>query len=259
MTETAIADLLLECGRSGGAGSRPRPFLIGHRGAPRLAPENTLRSFELALDEGADSFEFDVVALSDGSLAVAHSRKQAERALAGRGGRDRRVELEQVLELAARRLEGRPFLADLKSSGLEPVLAETLRAYGLASQVLVCSLDRSSLRRLRSLAPEIPRSLSYPADRGQLSERRGFAAAVPAALRLMRELLPHRIGHWLDRTEASAVTLHHGVVSVEVVRACHARGVAVIAWTVNDESVASRLKAVGIDAIITDDPRLPVR
>ena len=62
------ADALISLERRDG-----RPLRIGHRGAPALAPENTLRSFRAAVEVGVDLVEFDVIALDDGELVVAHS------------------------------------------------------------------------------------------------------------------------------------------------------------------------------------------
>jgi len=54
----------------------------------------------------------------------------------------------------------------------------------------------------------------------------------------------------------SALTLIYPAVTAEIVEACHERGVAVWAWTVNDAEIAARMGAMGVDAIITDDPRI---
>ncbi len=245
-----------------------RPLLIGHRGLPALAPENTLRSLELALDHGADSFEVDVVALADGALVAGHSLDLAELCHgAARGPAAQHTlsdlcrldpelaTLEEVLELASTRLKGLPFLIDIKSAGSEQALVDAVRRQGLEGQALLCSLERAELVRLRELAPEIVRSLSYPADRRRVSERRAFAPVVPLALRGLRALLPHRLGSWLDETGATAVTFQHGVINRTLVQACHARGVAVLAWTVDDVGIGQRLFRAEIDAIITNDPR----
>lgn len=245
-----------------------RPLLIGHRGLPGLAPENTLRSFELALEHGADGFEVDIVALADGTLVAGHSLDLAElchgaarghvgtRTLADLRRLDAELPtLEQVLELARGRLGSGPLLIDLKSRGLEPDLIAAVRRHGLEKRTLLCSLDRPQLARLRELAPEIARSVSYPADRRRLSERGALAPFVPLALRGMRLLLNRRISGWFDQTSAVATTLHHGVIGAELVRSCHARGIAVIAWTVDDAKIRRRLIEAGADAIITNDPR----
>jgi len=247
--------------------ARP-PLVIGHRGLPLLAPENTLRSFDLALEHGADGVEVDVVALVDGTLVAGHSldltelcHGAAQGDAGARGlGELRRLDaglatLEQVLELARARLTSGLLLIDLKSSGQERALVEALRRHGLQERTLLCSLERSQLARLRELAPEIARSLSYPADRRRLSERRTIAPLVPLALHGLRLILRRRIRAWLEQTGAAAVTLHHGVIDADLVRSCHEWGIAVFAWTVDDADVWQMVVEAGADAIITNDPR----
>jgi glycerophosphoryl diester phosphodiesterase len=245
-----------------------RPLLIGHRGLPALAPENTLRSFELALENGADGFEVDIVALADGTLVAGHSLELSvlchDDARGRTGARTldelRRLgaeaaTLDQVLELARARLGAGPLLIDLKSSGQEPAVIAAIRRHGLEQRTLLCSLERKQLVHLAALAPEIARSVSYPADRQRLSERRAVKPLVPLALRGMRLLLRRRVDRWLERTGAVATTLHYGVIDTALVRNCHARGIAVIAWTVDDAETRQRLAEAGADAIITNDPR----
>jgi len=160
-----------------------------------------------------------------------------------------------VLELAQARLTSGPLLIDLKSEGCKRVLVDAVRKHELHGRALLCSLERSQLAYLRELAPEIARSVSFPADRRRLSERRALAPLVPIALQGLRLLLQHRIGVWLERSRAAAVTLHYDVIDADLVRGCHERGVAVIAWTVDDTDVRRRVIKAGIDAIITNDPR----
>jgi len=52
--------------------ARPRPLVIGHRGASADAPENTIAAFELALEQGADGIELDVHLTADGQPVVIH-------------------------------------------------------------------------------------------------------------------------------------------------------------------------------------------
>jgi glycerophosphoryl diester phosphodiesterase len=49
-----------------------RPFVVGHRGAPSFRPEHTRASYELAIDQGVDLIEPDVVLSRDGALVVRH-------------------------------------------------------------------------------------------------------------------------------------------------------------------------------------------
>src|SRR5215212_5464634 len=49
-----------------------RPLTVGHRGASALAPENTLRAFQVAIEHGLDMAELDVHLSRDGQLMVIH-------------------------------------------------------------------------------------------------------------------------------------------------------------------------------------------
>ena len=53
---------------------------------------------------------------------------------------------------------------------------------------------------------------------------------------------------------ANALSLHHSLCSRAVVRAAHALGAPVLAWTANDPATVRRLDALGVDAIVSDDP-----
>ncbi len=53
----------------------PHPLVIAHRGVPGLRLEHTQPSYDLAIDEGADYIEPDVVASSDGHLVVRHENE----------------------------------------------------------------------------------------------------------------------------------------------------------------------------------------
>jgi len=53
----------------------PRPLIIGHRGASGLRPEHTLAAYELAIDQGADYIEPDIVATKDGVLVARHENE----------------------------------------------------------------------------------------------------------------------------------------------------------------------------------------
>ena len=75
-------------------------------------------------------------------------------------------------------------------------------------------------------------------------------------LTALRHLLPFRIARLIEEVGASAVTLKHEVVSLRVVERCHELGIAVLVWTVNDSARLRRLDALGVDGVISDDPRL---
>ena len=246
-----------------------RPLRIGHRGAAALAPENTLRGFERAIAEGVDVVEFDVLALADGTLALAHSDDLAEvthGAAAGRVGRAtladlRRVApelptLDEALAFLAERARGVGLHVDLKRAGDEDAVVAALRRHDVVARTLVSSFFPRSLRAVGALEPALRLSLSYPLDRHGVSRWRPLAPALLGAAIAMRQALPRRIGPLLDAAGATVATLHYLVVSRAVVERCHARGAAVFVWTVDDRRLLRRLVAAGADGIITNDPRI---
>ena len=219
-----------------------RALRVGHRGAAALAPENTLASFEAALGHGVDAIEFDVVGGRD-RLEVAHDR-----------GRHDAPSLDEALEFL--RQHDVAAHVDLKTVGGEEALVAAIRRHDLVDRCVVSSFRSRSLRALASLEPGLARAFTYPEDRLGISRRRPFSLIVRGSLVAMRQLLPRRIAAMVERAEASAATLHHALITPAALAACHSRGLAVWAWTVNDPVIAARLEEWGADAIISDDPRI---
>jgi glycerophosphoryl diester phosphodiesterase len=240
---------------------------IGHKGAAALAPENTLRSIERALEVGVDMVEIDVLSLADGTLILAHSDDLLEitrGAVVGRVGRESLAELravapelptlDEALALLARTDAG--VQLDVKAPGYERPLVEAVRRHALVERALVSSCSPAVLRLAGRLDPALRRGLTYPFDRRGVSGRRVLRPAVWTVLRTLRAALPRRIVGLLRRADASVATLHYGVVSRAAVRSCHDAGATVLAWTVDDPVLYTRLARLGVDGVITNDPRI---
>lgn len=221
-----------------------RVLRIGHRGAPALAPGNTLRSFAAALDHGMDMVELDVLALRDGRLAVAHDRPAP--------GTEALL-LDDALDFLAAR--GALVQIDLKLRDPAGVV-EAVRRHGLVELAFVSGSDAAALRRVRALEPALRTSFSYPEDRLGLTKRGGLRVLTAPGLALMQSVLPRRIGGMLARAGATAATLNQAVVTAAVVERCTALGAPVLAWTVDDPALCTRLEALGVAGIITNDPRV---
>ena len=221
-----------------------RVLRIGHRGAAALAPENTLESIQAAIDHGVDLVEIDVVE-ERGRLRLAHDASSLTRASPS---------LEEALELLA--LRGTGVLLDLKSKGVEGSAVSLLRARGLVDRSVVASFHAESLRAVKEIDSTVTTGFSYPFDRAGLSRRAAFQPLIRGGLAGMRRVLPARIGRMLTRTRADAAVLHWELVSPVLVQRCHARGAAVLAWTVEDETALARALGAGVDGVIANDPRL---
>lgn len=221
-----------------------RPLRIGHRGAPALAPENTIASLLAAIENGVDLVEMDVLA-HDGELRLAHGPERVTEAS---------PRLEEALDFVARREVGA--ILDLKARGFESDVVALLREKGLVEAAAVASFHGSSVRFVKELEPCLTAGLSYPFDRVGIADRPAFQPLIRAGLAGMRRALPARIGRMLARARADAAMLHHALVSPRLVERCHARGAAVLAWTVEDKRVLQHVLAAGVDGVIANDPRL---
>ena len=226
-----------------------RLLRIGHRGAPALAPENTMASLTAAIEHGVDLVEMDVISIErSGSLTLAHSLEQVT---------PDSPTLDEALTLVvAEGTDETGVILDLKSVGIEAGVVEALRRHELLERSVVSSSHASSLRAVKELTPGLTTGLSYPFDRAGISERPGFQPLVRAGLAGLRQALPARIGRMLARARADAALLHHSLVSRRLVDRCHARGAAVLAWTIEDEEALERARGAGVDGVIANDPRL---
>jgi glycerophosphoryl diester phosphodiesterase len=221
-----------------------RVLRIGHRGAPALAPENTIESIAAAIEHGVDLVEIDVIA-DRGALRLAHSAARLT---------DESPSLRDALALVAASEVG--VIIDLKSRGGEADAVEGLRAHRLVERAVVCSFHAQSVRTVKRLEPTVTTGLAYPFDRAGIAERREFQPLIRAGLAGMRRVLPARIAGMLARARADAASVHWSLVSRRLVEGCHRRGAAVLAWTVEDERALDEVLAAGVDGVIANDPRL---
>lgn len=224
-----------------------RPLAIGHRGAPVLAPENTLASFEAAVSAGVDAIEFDVLLHPGGELVLAHSLR----------------ELPQGLPTFAAALDW--FAAqdcglhvDVKGVGFEDRIVDGLERHGLAGRAFVSTSRPPSVRRFAELAPELPRALTYPEDRLGITRAPLAGPLVAGSLVALRRTLPARVVGLLRRAGATVASLNHSLLTQAVVERCHAAGIPVVAWTVDDAERVEQVVALGVDAVVSNDPHVLV-
>jgi glycerophosphoryl diester phosphodiesterase len=213
--------------------STSRPLLLGHRGARRYAPENTLPAFDLALQHGCDGFEFDVRLTADSRSIISHDPKLAgiEISCATYTQIYPRAGGPPSLEHVLARFASRAFLdIELKVPGLE--------------DAVVACLQESPARRgyvVSSFFPEIVRALA----------ERGLAAGFVCDTQ--REL-----ARWTG-LPGQYVMPHYKLVDRHLVEEIHTSGRKLFVWTANDERQMHRLAEWGVDAIISDDTELLAR
>ncbi len=222
-----------------------RVLRIGHRGAAAVAPENTIASFAAALELGVDFVEFDVLALGDGRLVVAHDHRVL---------RPGAPSLGEVLAFFGERSEV-GLHVDVKGRRGAAV-ARALVEHGVVGRCIASSSWPQTLRELRAAAPELAVALTYPDDRRGIARRRLARPFVLPTVKALGKALPRRLPRWLAATGSRVAMLHYAVVSRAAVSRCHEHGAGVWVWTVNDASLLAELVALGVDGVISDDPRI---
>jgi glycerophosphoryl diester phosphodiesterase len=215
--------------------------VIGHRGAAAVAPENTLAGLQAAVDAGADLVEFDV----GPDLRLAHSAREAP---------VEQASLDDALEFLREHDLG--VHLDAKRPGYERELVAAVRRHGLEERAVVSTAFAATTRVLARVAPELPRAIGYPRDQYGISRFQWPARLTRVGAAALRQAMPVRVPLLLRWGRANTLSLHHTLCSPAAVRAAHALGAPVLAWTANDPKAVRRLAALGVDAIVSDDPAM---
>lgn len=225
--------------------SQSSPAVVGHRGAPRVAPENTSESFRAAADAGASWVELDARRTADGQVVVIHdpvtsdgvpvvSRTLADARAAG---------LESLAEVLAALPPGLGADIELKNLPGEPDYDDEQRLAALVAEALV------PLMGSRPLVASSFHPLALVAVRERLPELPLGLLTVPTLALSSGIDLALEFG-------ADAVFAHVSApdLSPVVIADAHERGLAVMVWTVDDLGEARRLAEAGVDALCTNDP-----
>ena len=232
----------------------PYPLWIAHRGAGKLAPENTLAAFRVGAAHGYRAFECDVKLSADGvsfllhdatlerttsGLGTAGVRSWSELSRLDAGGWHSRGfagEPLPTLEATARycvrnrhalNIEIKPTPGDAQRTGRIVALEAARLWAGRAVPPLLSSFDAEALEAARLAAPDLPRAL----------------------------LLDTLRDGWFEQAQALgcvAVVTNHALMDAALIGRLHRAGLRALVYTVNEAAEAQRLMGLGIDGMITD-------
>lgn len=234
------------------APSVKRPRRVGHKGAHHIEPGNTLASFDAALRHDVDMIELDVLSESaDGSgrLMVAHDYEDMRSREA--------LSFEQALaHLSGEAFAGLELDVDVKLPGYELRVLEALREHELIARTLISGMFPGGLALIRKAEPALRLGWSVPRVRRDYTT--DMLTAIPALAMLTgyRATLPRRARTALREGRFDAIMAHWRVVTPALVRAVSEGGGEIYVWTVDDARMIAKLTAMGVDGIITNDPRL---
>ena len=217
--------------------------VIAHRGASRLARENTIEAFERAVEVGADGVELDVRRSADGVLVVHHDAHVSDGRVIATTPWHELPWYVPTLGDALDACAGAWVDIEIKNDEREPDFDPQ---------------DRVAVEVLATLAERAPSRWLLSSFRLQTVDRcRRIDPAVPTAW-LTLGLAPATV----DRVAAAGHTAVHPwerAVTAEEVARCHEAGILVNAWTCNDPARFTALAAAGVDGIVTDVPEVMSR
>ncbi len=255
----------------GAAAAPPDVAVIGHRGSGAMAPENTLAAIRLALRQGADYVENDIMRTKDGRLVITHDLSLA-----------RTTDVEQVFPDRTSYQVADYTLAEIKQldagSWFGPefagqrilTLREWVEAVGSSAGMLLEAKDPWAFpgietdidKELRSIPTFVQalrkgKVIMQAGDEPWLRAYNQLAPDVPVALLYYTRPTDEQLvsaSTWLD-----AVNPALGNIDQAIVDRTHQLGLKTYVWTVNHGSDMNRGIDWGVDGIITDYPGVLVQ
>ena len=235
------------------AANTGKVLAIGHRGALGYAPENTMASFQLAVEMRVDVIELDIHMTRDGALVVMHDGNVA-RTTDGQGHiKEMTLAEVKALDAGARfsprfRGERVPTLAEvlawargriqlaievkgdpMPATGIEDKLVTLLRDQSMVDSVIAISFHHPVVRRLKELEPALATGILYCAR---------LADSVGAARAALADSLRPDWQYW----------------TADLVRTVHEAGLTASTWNADDEPLMEYLVGLGVDSIGSNYP-----
>jgi len=235
-------------------------IVIAHRGASAYCPENTMISFERAVELDADMIELDVVLSKDGVPVIFHDAK-LNKHTNGKGFIGKRTlqelkaldagawfstefagqqipTLEEVLDFASGKIavniEIKKQKKDIDPGVVEQKCLQLVRAFDMERHVLLSSFNYEALARLKGMNPQIPLALLY--DRSQSNQ-----------------MLPHEL---VQKYQVDAFNCSYRELNGKRLHSLKEYHIPSFIYTVNQESKMRKLIDRGITGIFTNKPDL---
>ena len=221
-------------------------LVIGHSGAKAIAPENSLKAFQKAIELNADFIEFDLRLSKDREIILMHDEntldirghnrliyemtlKELKQLNIGEG--EKLATLTELIKITKGKIG---LLPDIKVPGVTLDLVNTLKKNNLLERTIASCFEVVELLKIKEMEPTL--KLGY---------------LIPRALTYKR--IVRRYVLRASKNEFYAIHPNHRVVDREFVELAHDNGLKVNVWTVNEESLMRKLIDLDVDGIMTDD------
>ena len=224
-------------------------LIMAHRGASKIAPENTLRAFRKAIELKANFIEFDVLQSSDRELVITHDENVSR--LTGKKGLVEELTLKELKELDFGEGEKIPTLNELiettkghinlnceiKVEGIAKKTIEIFRNYDIIDATIVSSFLHDELLKFQSEEPKLKLASLEP---------------IPGTLKLDWNVKKKMIDYCVNNN-LYAINPIVMMVDLQFVDYAHDNEIKVFPWTVDSKISIKKLIKYGVDGIITND------
>jgi len=222
-------------------------LIIGHKGASKTEPDNTLRAFQKAIELKADYIEFDIHESKDGEIVVMHDNNTLQ--TTGHDGFIKEMTLEELKKLDCGMGERIPTLKEViklckgkiglqievKVQNIGKKVVDLLKQADLIDSTIISSFIHNEVLRIKKydsktkIAPLISDRVEDPGDLKKVAKR------------------------IIKKDKFYAFHPYFTGVNKEIVDYCHKSNLKVNVWTVNEQRDMENLIRLGVDGIITDD------
>ena len=224
-----------------------RPIIFGHRGFPACITENTIESFEKALDQKVDGLEFDVRCTRDKKVIIFHDKNLKR--LAGQNKNVRSLTLREIKKIKLKNGEKIPLLEEvvpllqqtkvinieIKSDsffgGFDTIsnVIDFIKNNNLEKKCIVSSFNPLVLLKIKKICPAVIIGYLYN-----------------------KKVIFHSWHNlfWITRVKPDSLHIHYSLLDSWIVRWSRKRGLKINSYTINDKKVFSKAR---IDGVVTDN------
>ena len=229
-------------------------FIIAHRGASSLAPENTLKAFQKAIDLKADYIEFDVFESSDGELVITHDPEVSRitgykgfieemtlkelRAL-DFGEGEKIPSLQEIVDMVKDKIG---LLIEVKSKNIGKKIVQILRDADLIDNTIICSFMFKELIKIQKIEPNLQFASLIP-----------YEGTIYGNPKWQKWRVKRKAIDKASKYKFSFIHPSIFLVDNQFIEYAHQKNLKINVWTVDLKLKIKNLIKKGVDGIITND------
>ncbi len=222
---------------------------MGHRGASKIAPENTLKAFKEAIRLKADAVEFDVQETVDGEIVIIHDYDTLR--TAGTEGIVEQMTLKELKKLNFGNGEQIPTLLELielakdkislnceiKVEGIAKKIIHLFQDADILDSTIVSSFLHEELIKIQKIEPQLKLATLVPTEAGKFSD-----------WNYKKKLID-----FTSENNYYAINPLYKLADKQFIEYAHEKNIKVFPWTVDSGIAMKKLINMGTEGIITND------